>query len=349
MRFRLALAGLLLLLAACGGGDGRAPFVESRIPPALSPRFWAPDGWAWGLLKVGDAPAQRYGVSSTPITPQAQILILSGYGESAETWFETARDLNARGYGVWVLERAGQGGSERYALPRDLGHAPSFKDDIQAVKTLARMMEAGSPGTPVIILGHSVGGLVALAAIEQGAPAQGLILSAPAFANRDPVDSSRAGLVKIGLGRLPAAFGSGWSRNGPDGRGQGLTGDRWRGAVQKAWQLANPDLRMGGQSLGWLGAFRETSRAIEPGLAGLETPTLLLSAGLDRNADAAEQARVCKAMARCTLYSFKAGHHALHLETDAVRLPWLAAVDGFVRTRAGSRAFLIGPTVDHGL
>ena len=67
MRFRLALAGLLLLLAACGGGDGRAPFVESRIPPALSPRFWAPDGWAWGLLKVGDAPAQRYGVSSTLI------------------------------------------------------------------------------------------------------------------------------------------------------------------------------------------------------------------------------------------------------------------------------------------
>ena len=43
----------MLLLAACGGGgDGRAPFVESRIPPALGPRFWAPEGWAWGLLTV---------------------------------------------------------------------------------------------------------------------------------------------------------------------------------------------------------------------------------------------------------------------------------------------------------
>lgn len=349
MRLRLALAGLLLLLAACGGGDGRAPFVESRIPPALSPRFWAPDGWAWGLLKIGDAPAQRYGVSSTPITPQAQILILSGHGESAEAWFETARDLNARGYNVWVLERAGQGGSERYVLPRDLGHAPSFKDDIAAVKTLARMMEAGSPGTPIIFLGHSVGGLVAIAAVEQGAPAQGLILSAPAFAGKDLVDGSKANLVRIGLGRLPATIGSGWSRNGPDGRGQGLTGDRWRGAVQKEWQIANPDLRMGGQSLGWLGAFREASKTIEPGLARLETPTLLLSGGLDRNADPAEQTRVCKAMARCTLHTLKGGRHALHLETDAVRLPWLAAVDAFIRTRAGSRAFLIGPTVDHGL
>lgn len=349
MRLRLALAGLLFLLAACGGGDGRAPFVESRIPPALGPRFWAPDGWAWGLLKIGDAPALRYGVASTPITPQAQILILTGYGESAEAWFETARDLNRRGYSVWVLERAGQGGSERYALPRDLGHAPNFKDDIRAVKTLARMIEAGSPGAPIIILGHSVGGLVAVAAVEQGAPARGLILSAPAFAGKDLVDGSKANLVKVGLGRLPAAVGSGWSRGGPDARGQGLTGDRWRGAVQKAWQTANPDLRMGGQSLGWLGAFRETSNAIQPGLARLETPTLLLSGGLDSNADAAEQARICKAMARCTLHAFKAGHHALHLETDAVRGPWLAAVDAFVRTRAGSRAFLIGPTVDHGL
>lgn len=350
MRLRLALAGLLLLLAACGdGGDGRAPFVESRIPPALSPRFWAPDGWAWGLLKIGDAPAQRYGVSSTPITPQAQILILGGYGESAEAWFETARDLNARGYSVWVLERAGQGGSERYALPRDLGHAPGFEGDVQAVKTLARMMEAGSPGTPIIILGHSVGGLVAIAAVEQGAPAQGLILSAPAFAGNDLIDGSKANLVKVGLGRLPAAIGSGWSRGGPDARGQGLTADHWRGAVQKAWQTANPDLRMGGPSLGWLAAFRAASKAVEPGLPGLETPTLLLSGGLDRNADAAEQARVCKAMARCTLHAFKSGRHALHLETDTVRRPWLAAVDAFVRTRAGSRAFLIGPTVDHGL
>ncbi|MFA7264660.1 MAG: alpha/beta hydrolase [Caulobacter sp.] len=350
MRLRLALAGLLLLLAACGGGgDGRAPFVESRIPPTLGPRFWAPDGWAWGLLKIGDAPAQRYGVSSTLVTPQAQVLILTGYGESAEAWFETARDLNARGYSVWVLERAGQGGSERYVLPRDLGHAPRFQDDIAAVKTLARMMVAGAPKAPLIILGHSVGGLVAVAAVEQGAPAEGLILTTPAFAAGDLIDSGKAGLVKAGLGRLPAAWNSGWARGGPDGAAAGLTSDPWRGTVQMAWQTANPDLRMGGPSLGWLASFRATSKAIEPGLKDVETPTLLLSAGADRNADAAAQAQICRAMAHCGLYSVKGGRHALHLERDAIRAPWLAAVDSFVRTRAGSRPILVGPAVDHGL
>lgn len=349
MRVRLALAGLLFLLAACGGGDGRAAFVESRIPPNLSPRFWAPEGWAWGLLKIGDAPAQRYGVSSTPVTPQAQVLILTGYGESAEAWFETARDLNARGYSVWVLERAGQGGSERYLLPRDLGHAPQFDDDIMAVKTLARMMAAGAPRAPVIILGHSVGGLVAVAAVERGAPAEGLILSAPAFAADDLVDSGKARLVKAGLGRLPAAWNSGWARGGPDGVAAGLTSDPWRGKVEMAWQTSNPDLRMGGQSLGWLASFRATSKAIEPGLAALETPTLLLRGGRDRNADAAAQTRICAAMARCRAYLLAEGRHALHLERDRVRIPWLAAVDTFVRTRAGAQSVQAGERVDHGL
>jgi lysophospholipase len=346
---RLAAFLCLLLLAACGGGDGRAAFVESRIPPSLGPRFWAPEGWAWGLVKVGEAPAQRYGVSSTSITPQAQILILSGYGESAEAWFETARDLNALGYSVWVLERAGQGGSERYVLPRDLGHAPGFEDDIAAVRVVARMMTTGVPETPLIILGHSVGGLVAVAALEQGALAQGLILSAPAFAAPDAVGDSRAWLVKAGLGRLPAHWDFGWSRGGPDGRALGLTSDARRGGVQMAWQTANPDLRIGGQSLGWLASFRETSNAITPGLPTLGTPTLLLAGAADRNADAEAQARVCQAMARCTLYRFKGGRHALHQERDAIRGPWLAAVDSFVRARTGARHTALGRGSDHGL
>ena len=349
MHLRLLLTGLLLLLAACGGGDGGAPFVESRIPPALGPRFWAPEGWAWGLLKIGDAPAQRYGVSSTPITPQAQILILTGYGESAEVWFETVTDLNARGYSVWVLERAGQGGSERFVLPRDLGHAPDFKGDIRAVKTLTRMMAAGSPGAPIILLGHADGGLIAIAAIEDGAPAEGLILSSPSFASGHPLEGARAALVKAGLGRLPAEWNRGWTRDGPDARGIGLTSDPLRGGVQKAWQIANPDLRIGGPSLGWLASFQATSKAIQPGLSDLETPTLLLRGDADSFVYPEVQASVCQAMAHCRLYGFKGGRHALHLERDAIRTPWLAAVDSFVRTRAGSRPFLIQRPPDHGL
>src|SRR5262249_31672451 len=104
------------------GHDSRDGFADSRPPPGLAERFYPPEDWAWGFLQVGDAPAQRYGVAAPPVTPRADVLILPDYGESAETWFETARDLTASGYVVWVLEGVGQGGSGRLTGHRDLGH-----------------------------------------------------------------------------------------------------------------------------------------------------------------------------------------------------------------------------------
>ena len=41
--------------------------------------------------------------------------------------------LIERGCTVWILDRAGQGGSGRYVLPRDLGFAPSFDPDVTAL------------------------------------------------------------------------------------------------------------------------------------------------------------------------------------------------------------------------
>ena len=346
---RLALAGLLLLLAGCGGSDDRAPFAESRIPPSLAPRFWAPEGWSWGLVHVGEAPAQRYGVASTSGGRRASVLILTGYGESAEAWFETVGDLTARGYTVWVLERAGQGGSARYVSPRDLGHVPAFDDDIAATRALLRMIQGGAPETPVILLGHSVGGLIALRAVERGATVDGLVLSAPAFAAGERADGPGAWLVKAGLGRVPAVWGAGWRRDGPDARAAGLTSDPSRGKVQSAWQLANPDLRMGGQSLGWLAAFGDASVAAEADLGAVGTPTLLLSAGADRNADAAAQDRVCRALARCELQRLAGARHALYLERDAIRAPWLASLDGFIGARIAAREAATRPSPDHRL
>lgn len=238
---RLVLV-LLLLLAACGGDD-RAPFADSRIPAALAPRFHPPEGWAWGLVKVGDTPAQRYGVSTTATTPVAHILILTGYGESAEAWFETVRELNGRGYTVWVLERAGQGGSGRFASPRDMGHVPSFDPDIAAVRGMQRAVIRERP----IVVGHGVGALVALRA---AVPTRGLILCAPVL--DDPKMRGRreqaVWMRRLGFGWLRPPGSKGWDRDAP------LT-------IQRHWQLANPDLRMGGPSWSWEAAFLESADA----------------------------------------------------------------------------------------
>jgi lysophospholipase len=331
MRRLTALACLLVLLSGCGGADDRAPFTDSRIPPSLGPGFWAPEGWAWGLIGVGEAPVQRYGVSSTVGTPRANILILTGQGETAEVWFETVRALNAAGHTVWVLERAGQGGSARYGGPHDLIHAPSFDDDIAAVRTLTRTMAQGSPDTPVVLIGAGMGGLVALRAAQQGAAVDGLVLSAPDLQPEGALDGWQVWLAKVGLGAVPQGFGAGWTRDAPNAFARGLTGDRERGGLQAAWQTANPDLRMGGVSLGWRGAFAEAATGAGEAAGNTRTPTLVMAPG------GGEGDAVCRVLPACRATPLAGARALPHLGTPAVRAAWRKGLNAFVGERIAAR------------
>ncbi len=344
MRRRLLIPLLVLPLVSCGDEGVRAPFAESRTPPSLDARFQPPAGWAWGFVRVGDDLVQRYGVSAPRGAPRGQILILPGYGETAEGWFETARDLNDGGYVVWILERQGQGGSERATPWRDLGHAASFGPDVSTTKAMItaviRPMRGGA-GTrdPFVILGAGDGGLVALRAIEEGARADAAILSSlsvdlahPPRAKADPTRMARwARRLKLGFVRYPGQ--SSWKREGPDDFAAKLTHDPARGAVQQAWRVANPDLRMGAPSLGWYAAFDDAADAARRDLKRVETPVVMLSAGPDVASLRNFGRTVCAALPRCVETRWPAARPALHLETDSVRGPWLAAIDDALRSR----------------
>ena len=246
MRRRLPAVALICLLAAplvaCRDEGARAPFADSRTPPSLETRFQPPPGWAWGYVTIGEDLVQRYGVSAPRGAPRGQLLILPGYGESAETWFETARDLNDRGYTVWILERQGQGGSERATRRRDLGHATSFEPDVAATRAMVDAVIRPVPANgrrrdPFVILASADGGLVALQALEAGLRADAAILSSPAFdlakpprAKADLVRISRwAQRLKLGAMRYPGQ--TGWKREGPDAFAEGLTHEIGRAHV----------------------------------------------------------------------------------------------------------------------
>lgn len=340
MRRSLLAVLLVLTLAGCGDGDTRAPFAESRTPSSIAPRFYAPDNWAWGYVRVGNGPAQRYGVSAPAVGPRATIVILTGYSEPAEKWFETARRLNEDGYTVWVLERQGQGGSERLTPWRDVGHVESFDPDVAAVRALVNVVIRPKSDRPLVVLGHADGGLVALLAAESGLPNDGVILSSPAFdLNRSPAQTTRvavwANRLKLGWIKPPGA--PGWSRDGPDGVASGLTGDRPRGAIQQAWLTANPDLRMGAPSLGWLAAFSGASERARADVGKVRAPVLLLRGKKDRTEPPALATRICAVLANCREVGFPAGHHDLHMESDVVRDAWLAEIENFVRARIAAK------------
>jgi lysophospholipase len=312
----------LLLLAACRIDDARAPFTDSQIPPGLETRFYPPEGWAWGLVKPGTGPAARYGVGAPPWRPRADVLILTGWEEPAEAWFETVRSLNADGYVVWVLEPAGAGGSGRYGLPRDLRHAPSLAPDVEAAKAMAAQVIARRP---LIVVGAGSAAPTALSAVAGGLKAEGLILTSPQL--EPPPDPDRGQLMRtLMLGGMRAPGAKGWARDGPDDVALGLTHDAARGRVRPAWQTANPDLRLGGPSYAWNVAFAAATAQALGGAGRVGGPTLILAP--DR--DLGPSKSLCRRLNHCTLQPFGPAGGELELEVDEVRGAWLKALVAFI-------------------
>jgi lysophospholipase len=332
MRRLWPVSFLILMLAGCGVWGDRAAVTETRAPASLTPRFFPPQGWAWGLLQAGEAPAQRYGVAAPPGVSRAQVLILPGYGESAEAWFETAQNLTAMGDTVWVLERAGQGGSGRYAGPRDLGHVPTFDDDVAITRALAVSYIPRDPRQPLIVIGQGAGAIVALQAAEAGMPVDGLVLSAADFSPpaqpREADWPTRLGLTAV---RAPGAYA--WRKSGPDAFGLKQTHDARRGSIPLAWQIANPDLRMGGPSIGWLTAATAANESAQGRAGTVGAPVVMLSPGEDSRAESAARTRICHALPHCAEQRLEGARPALHLEADAYRAPWLAAIRAFTQER----------------
>jgi len=135
---------------------------------------------------VRDWPAE--GVAA----PRAVILAVHGYGDHAESAFgEVAAYWAASGVAVRAYDQRGFGANP----DRGIWPGPdALIDDLAAIA--ARTAAEHPPQTPLIVLGHSMGGGIVLAALGEGRlpDAEGVVLAAPAIAGGDRVSPlSRAG------------------------------------------------------------------------------------------------------------------------------------------------------------
>jgi alpha-beta hydrolase superfamily lysophospholipase len=107
--------------------------------------------------------------------PRAVVVIAHGAGEHAGRYGHVAYRLVAEGYATYAIEHRGHGHSEgaRAVIDR-------ISNAVADLDSLIVLAAAEHPGAPVFLLGHSMGGTIAVSyAIRHQARLSGLILSGP--------------------------------------------------------------------------------------------------------------------------------------------------------------------------
>lgn len=106
------------------------------------------------------------------------VLLAHGIGEHAKRYDHVAAHLNAEGFAVVAPDHQGHGLSDG---------TPGLIEDIEVLVTdfgtVADEAKAEYAGKPVVVIGHSMGGIITTRAMQRGlTPADAWVLSGPAVA-----------------------------------------------------------------------------------------------------------------------------------------------------------------------
>lgn len=145
--------------------------MDEEVPDSTLSTYTASDG---DNLAVQDWPLAE------DERPRGLVVIVHGLGEHAGRYDHVARRLNGWGFAVRSFDQYGHGESDgvRGALPRKHRLLDDLADIVESWRVRV-------PGVPLIVLGHSMGGLVASRFVARGKlPVDGLVLSSPALAAR---------------------------------------------------------------------------------------------------------------------------------------------------------------------
>jgi len=115
------------------------------------------------------------------VPPVGVVVIAHGFAEHGGRYAAVAERLVASGIAVRALDHRGHGLSEgkRTSIVR-------FADYVDDLSTVIGQARERWPSLHLVLLGHSMGGLIALdLAVRQTIPLEGLVLSAPAACPRE--------------------------------------------------------------------------------------------------------------------------------------------------------------------
>lgn len=304
--------------------------LRRAIPAGATLSSWpAPDGW----------PLRRFDWPTA--APRGRLMLQGGRGDVIEKYLEACGHFHRHGWSVTAFDWRGQGGSGRLTADRHVGHADDSATWIADLAALWRDWSRQGAG-PRAIIGHSMGGYLALRAMVEGAiDPDAAILVAPMLGLRAPLGA----WLGTHISRWMAARGdparAAWKEGerpaSSASRQQLLTADVSRYADEAWWYEHHPAIRLGPPSWGWLAQAFAGTRALaaDPRLDALATPTLLLVADADGLVDPRAARRIAARLPHGELIRFgRESAHEILREADPVRDRALAAIDAFLDRHA---------------
>ena len=290
-----------------------------------------------GYLQARDGKLLRNGVFMPEGKPRGTIVLMTGYSEFLEKYFETIGDFTKMGFCVALLEWRGHGLSEGNSSDPERLHLDDFDQNVEDLEDrYDRLVRAYCPA-PYVGFAHSMGGLISFRAAHKHPEwFDALAQSAPMYGVRLPwfVNFVRAVVPPI-LKALTT--GDRWSPLDPPSRSvdgvavNHITNDERRFARgEKLWRT-DTRLLISGRSLGWsITAFKTMARNHNSAyLRQFKTPLFIGTAEQELLVDNRAHGYVLDHVQNGRGKSYPGAKHELVMERDATRDAFLADVDAF--------------------
>jgi lysophospholipase len=306
------------------------------------PRFAAPPKWKWSYFVNADSARIRYGSGETEVTPATgTIVIVSGFTEFAEVYFETAKDFLAHGYNVYIMDWRGAGGSDRYPERADRTNSFGFNHDENDLDQFLSVIVKRHAKQPIFLVAQSIGSHIALRYLHDH---QGVVTAAAL--SSPPLDLAGAQAPPWVVNFYSWLMcqnnrGSDFTDKQGDWKYMALhvskmsshSHDPIRVRLEEAWCAINPALSSGGATWNWLWHFQQSCDLLNSQryAAGIKTPVLIGCALADRIANPKLENNYAKQIPGSETYSGEDARHDLFLEDNAHRAPWMKAIFEFFK------------------
>lgn len=301
------------------------PTLENRLPPGAEviPLKTA-DGYDLRGMKCGSG-------------ERGTILLLTGRSDFMERYFETMRDLAARGFCVASFDWRGQGGSERLLKDRLRGHIGNFRSFDEDLRTaMDQLVRAHCPG-PYYALAHSTGGHILLRSILRETWFSKAILTAPLIDlnyNLWPRWMARFLSYVFTQGRFSWILLPGMRREpfmARDYVDNPLTLEPRRWERDQITLQRHPELGLGGPTFGWLNATMDSIASLGGNWPkGPKCPVLMVLAGRDRVVNNAAAQTFARRVPGVSLVYIQDALHEILMERDVIRQEFLAGLDSYL-------------------